>query len=136
MRVRNAWFLMAGLLAGVLLTAAPALADPVGECQAMTTSQVETGQCLNDTLGAAEHVMDLALERAQGKADELDQVTGRVVARPALDKSQAAWLTFRTANCAVPGAFAGGASGSGQFVIGCEITMTRARSDELNTLGS
>ncbi|HET6319694.1 MAG TPA: lysozyme inhibitor LprI family protein [Chloroflexota bacterium] len=125
---------MAGLLAGTLLIVPPTLADPVGECQAATTTQVETGQCLTDTLGAAEQVLGSALERAQKKADELDQVTGRVVARPALDKAQAEWETYRTTNCAVRAAFAGGASGSGQFVTSCEIMMTRARTDELYAL--
>jgi len=117
-------------------TAVSSLADPVGECQASTTNQVETTQCLTDTLGAANQVMDLALQDAQGKADSLDQVTGRVVARPALDQSQAEWTTFRDTNCAVRSAFAGGASGSGQFVASCAIGMTRLRTEELRAIAS
>lgn len=118
----------------ILVSATPALADPVGECQVSTANQVETTQCLKDTLGAAQQVMLTELARAQEKADSLDQVTGRVEARPALDQSQTAWESFLNANCAVRGAFAAGASGSGQFVAGCMITMTRARADELSAI--
>src|SRR2546423_15156507 len=78
------------IVASLTVEAHVALADPVAECQAVTTSQVETGQCLRDTLGAAESVMDLALERAQAEADSVDQVTGRPGARQALDQSQTA----------------------------------------------
>jgi hypothetical protein len=77
------------LVGGALTAAVPAQASPVGECQASTGNQVETTQCLNDTLGAAQQVMQSELERAQQKSDSLDQVTGRAVARPALDQSQA-----------------------------------------------
>jgi uncharacterized protein YecT (DUF1311 family) len=120
----------------LLLSAAPALASPVGECQAAMPTQVAVNQCLQNTLAAAQHVLDLSLTNAQQKADELDAVTGRTEARPALDQSQTDWLTFRDSNCAVRGAFAGGASGSGQFIAGCAITMTRERAAELDALAS
>ena len=117
-------------------TGASSLADPVGECQAATANQVETTQCLTDTLGAATQVMGLALEDAQMKADSLDQVTGRLVARPAIDASQTEWEKFRDTNCAVRSAFAAGASGSGQFVASCAVSMTRLRTEELRALAS
>jgi uncharacterized protein YecT (DUF1311 family) len=136
MRLRNLKLVAAVVASGALLTAAPALADPVGECQASTANQVETTQCLNDTFGAAQQVMDLALQNAQEKADSLDQVTGRVEARPALDASQVEWVKFRDANCRVPFVFAAGASGAGQFQQSCAIEMTRARTQELSRLAS
>jgi len=122
--------------ASMLLASAPVLADPVAECQASTGNQVETTQCLKDTLGAAQQVLQLELGHAQEKADGLDQVTGRVEARPALDASQAEWEKFRDTNCAVRFAFAAGASGAGQFQTGCAIRMTRARTEELSALAS
>jgi uncharacterized protein YecT (DUF1311 family) len=132
MRIRH--MLQIGATGLLLLSAPPALADPVGECQTALPSQVDANQCLQNTLAAAQHVLDLALTEAQNHADSLDQVTGRTDARPALDQAQADWLTFRDSNCAVRGAFAGGASGSGQFIAGCAIEMTRERTDELNAL--
>jgi uncharacterized protein YecT (DUF1311 family) len=119
----------------LLLVSAPAaLASPVGECQAAMPTQVAVNQCLQNTLAAAQRVLDVSLTNAQAKADELDTVTGRTEARPALDQSQTDWQTFRDSNCAVPGAFAGGASGSGQFIASCAITMTRERAAELDAL--
>jgi uncharacterized protein YecT (DUF1311 family) len=118
-------------MVGLLICPAVTLAAPVGECQASTTNQVETSQCLRDALGSAEGVLGLALERAQTEADSIDQVTGRPLARLALDRSQDEWARFRDINCQVPGALAAGGSGSGQFIIGCEIEMTRARTTEL-----
>jgi uncharacterized protein YecT (DUF1311 family) len=123
------------LLGAALFGASPVLADPVGECQAVTNIQVETTQCLMDTLGATQQVMELQLGEARERADSLDLVTGRAVARPALDESQEAWEAFRDVNCAVRSAFAGGASGAGQFETGCAISMTRVRAEELLALG-
>ena len=116
-----------------LLCVAPsgAYADPVGECQMITLNQVETGQCLQDTLATVDAVMNNALANAQAEADELDQVTGRTEARPALDRAQTSWSAFRALNCLVPAAMAAGASGSGHFTLGCQISMARARTLEL-----
>jgi uncharacterized protein YecT (DUF1311 family) len=124
------------LVCGTLLAASPALADPVGECQTATTTQVDTNQCLQNTLAAAQHVLDLSLQRAQQKADSLDGVTGRAETRPALDQAQADWMTLLTSNCAARGAFAAGASGSGQFIAACAIQMTRLRAEELDALST
>jgi uncharacterized protein YecT (DUF1311 family) len=124
------------LICGALLAASPARADPVGECQTATTSQVDTNQCLQNTLAAAQHVLDLSLQRAQQKADSLDGATGRAEARPALDQAQADWMTLLNSNCAVRGAFAAGASGSGQFIAACAIQMTRLRAEELDALSA
>src|SRR5688572_11935597 len=106
--VARTLFASAALSIGLTLAASAAYADPVAECQKITTSQVETGQCLQDTLTTVDAVLDSALVNAQEAADELDAVTGRTVARPALERSQSAWSGFRTINCQVPAAMAGG----------------------------
>src|SRR3981081_318906 len=113
-----------------------ALASPVAECQVATSNQIETGQCLRDTLGAAEQVLAISLSSAQLKADSIDQITGRSGARLALDRSQALWLQYRDSNCAVPGAFAAGGSGSGQFVLSRQIAMSRRRIAAQDALGA
>jgi uncharacterized protein YecT (DUF1311 family) len=111
-----------------------AYADPVAECQKITSTQIETGQCLQDTLSTANAVLDDAFSNAQMAADQLDQVTGRQVARQALERAQSAWSDFRTINCLVPAAMAAGASGSGDFTAGCQIEMARARTIELQAM--
>ena len=126
----------AALAAALLVPAAPAGADPVGECQALTADQVQTGQCLQAALGAADHVMAGALGALLQKADELDRVTGRPAARPAVEASQVQWQAYREANCAVPFALAAGASGAGHFQPGCMVTMARTRAAELGALAA
>ena len=128
--------LLALALASVtlLVAATAAFAGPVEECQAVTASQVETGQCLQDTLTTVNAVLDSAFSYAQASADKLDAVTGRPVARQALERSQSAWSDFRTINCLVPAAMAAGASGAGDFTLGCEIEMGRARTIELQSM--
>jgi uncharacterized protein YecT (DUF1311 family) len=124
------------LVGAGVLNATPALADPVGECQTVTANQVNTNQCLQNTLSAAQHVLDLALMRAQEKAASLDAVTGRDEAVPSLDQSQSDWETFVASNCALRGALAAGASGSGTFIAGCAIEMTRLRAAELDAVAT
>jgi uncharacterized protein YecT (DUF1311 family) len=102
----------------------------------VSANQTAVTQCLQTTLSAADQVMGMALDRLLKRADELDGVTGRAVARPAVEQSQVEWQAFRDANCAVPAALAGGASGSGQFQLGCRITMSRARANELDELAA
>jgi uncharacterized protein YecT (DUF1311 family) len=119
-----------------LIPGPAAQASSVGECQAVSANQVAVTQCLQTTLSSADQVMGTALERLLKRADELDGVTGRVVARPAVEQSQVEWQAFRDANCAVPAALSGGASGSGQFQLGCMITMSRARANELDELAA
>jgi uncharacterized protein YecT (DUF1311 family) len=101
----------------------------------ITASEIETGQCLQDTLTTVDAVLDTAFGNAQEAADELDAVTGRPAARQALERAQRAWFEFRTINCLVPAAMAAGASGSGHFTLGCQIEMARARTNELQAIG-
>ena len=96
-----------------------AYADPVTECQKITATEIETGQCLQDTVSTANAVLDSAFASAQAAADELDSVTDRSAARRALERSQSAWSDCRSANCRVPAAMAAGSYGAGNFTPGC-----------------
>jgi uncharacterized protein YecT (DUF1311 family) len=125
------------LLASVLLAAPPpAAADPLGECQVTTPTQVAATDCLRADLAAADEVIAAALERLQARADELDRVTGRPEARAAVDASQTQWQAFREADCRVRAALAAGASGSGRFALACAVTLARVRAAELTALTS
>jgi len=121
-------------LVSVVFGASAVYAGPVEECQKTTANEIETGQCLQDTLTTVDAVLDSAFARAQTAADELDAVTGRPAARQALERSESAWHDYRTINCLVPAAMAAGASGSGNFTLACQIEMARARTDELQAL--
>lgn len=124
---------VSALVAGMLLAAAPARAQPSLECSFVESSQVEIADCLAETEERANAAMELVLGYARDAAFDLDEVTGREVAMPALDAAQQAWLAYREAACAHRGALSGGGSGTGIAIRSCRIEMTRARTAELYT---
>ncbi len=116
--------------AAMLLAPTAGTTDPSLECSA-AGSQVEIGICVGAAADQVEAAMAIALEIAQGSAIELDEVTGRKVAGPALDAAQTAWAAYRTAQCDAVGASFGGGSGTGIAIQSCFITLGRARIAEL-----
>ena len=114
------------LLPLALLLPLPVLADPALECSD-ASSQVEIADCLIDTEARVETALEIAVDVARSAAAELDDVTGRVVAVPALEQAQAAWEAYRQAQCDYVGATFGGGSGTGIGIRSCRIDLTRAR---------
>ena len=111
----------------LLVLAQPAAADPSLECSVDSGSQVEVRDCLAATEKTVDAAMALALRFATDAATELDEVTGRPVALPALEASQAAWSAYRDAHCAYVGATFGGGSGTGIAIRSCRIELARER---------
>lgn len=113
-----------------LFFSSAALADPTLECSD-ASSQVEIGSCVSEM----EERVNLAFEASFGfavqAAKELDEVTEREVAQPALEASQAAWSEYRDKQCAAVGASYGGGSGTGIAITACRVDLGRARVDEL-----
>jgi len=108
---------------------AAASASPDLECPG--SSQVEIGDCVTETEARAEQAMQFVLQQARAQAAELDGITGRDVALPALKASQSAWEAYREAECAFAGALFGGGSGTGIGITVCRIELTRARTRSL-----
>lgn len=75
--------------------------------------------------------LDASYGFAMQSAAELDEVTGRVVAQPALEAAQEAWNRYRDAQCEAVGASYGGGSGTGIAISSCRVDLGRARVDEL-----
>ncbi|UAB88494.1 DUF1311 domain-containing protein [Ruegeria sp. SCSIO 43209] len=94
-------------------------------------SQVEIGSCVSDMELRVNTAIDSSYSLALGSAQELDEVTGRVVAVPALEASQNAWVAYRDAQCEAVGASFGGGSGTGIAITACRVDLGRARVDEL-----
>ncbi|MHA3980297.1 lysozyme inhibitor LprI family protein [Halovulum sp. GXIMD14794] len=114
----------------VLLSAAmPAAADPAMECDG--SSQVEIGACVSEMRAGVDRALEAVLSIARTSAAELDEVTGREVALPALEQSQQAWEAWRDAECAYRGALFGGGSGTGIGIESCRIDLGRDRVDSL-----
>lgn len=116
-----------------LLIAAPmsAMADPSLECSIDNGSQVEIGACVAKAEAAVGKSIDIALGFAMTSARDLDQITGRDVAAPALEAGQAAWSAYRDAHCDFVGSTYGGGSGTGIAIRSCRVTLGRARVTEL-----
>ncbi len=110
-------------------------ADPTLECPD-AGSQVEIGACVGDMENRVNAALDVAYGFAVQAATQLDDVTERVVALPAIEASQAAWLAYRDAHCDAVGAMFGGGSGTGIGITACRIDLGRARVDELLRYGT
>ncbi len=106
-----------------------ALADPATECGG--GSQVEIGACVADTLQRVDVTIEIYLGFAMRSAEELDEITGRKAAAPALEAAQAAWSDYRDAHCGYVGATFGGGSGTGIGINSCRIQLGRDRAQEL-----
>jgi uncharacterized protein YecT (DUF1311 family) len=114
-----------------LLTCLPSivLADPATECGG--GSQIEIGSCVADTLQRVDATVDIYLGFAVRSAAELDEVTGRTTAVPALEAAQAAWSTYRDEHCGYVGATFGGGSGTGIGINSCRVELGRSRAADL-----
>ncbi len=104
-------------------------ADPATECGG--SSQVEIGACVSETLQRVDQAIEIYLSFAMRSAEELDEITGRSVAVPALAAGQEAWLTYRASHCDYVGATFGGGSGTGIGIDSCMIELGRDRTKEL-----
>ncbi|MEM1004674.1 MAG: lysozyme inhibitor LprI family protein [Pseudomonadota bacterium] len=105
-------------------------ADPTLEC-ADASSQVEIGSCVSNMEDRVNAALLEAYGFALDAAVELDDITGRVAAKPALEASQQAWDAYRDAQCDAVGASFGGGSGTGIGIMSCRVQLGRARVDEL-----
>ncbi len=106
------------------------LADPALECVG-ASSQIEVGACVARMESDVAAAVTAAYGFAAEAAVDLDSVTGRDVARPALDAAQDAWTRYRDAQCEAVGASFGGGSGTGIAISSCRIELGRARAAEL-----
>lgn len=114
-----------------LLPAAAVWADPSLECSVVSSSQVETGNCLTAAEARVEKALEAAMTVRRRTAEEIDKITGRAAAIPALDKAQTAWAAYRDAQCEFVGTTFGGGSGTGIAIRSCRVELGRARIAEL-----
>jgi uncharacterized protein YecT (DUF1311 family) len=114
-----------------LLVPSITTADPALECNTGASSQVEIGECVAETEARVDAAVEAAYGFAMTSATDLDEVTGREVAVPALEAAQAAWTAYRDAQCEFAGATFGGGSGTGIAIRSCRVDLGRARVTEL-----
>ncbi len=119
----------------ILMLPMAAQADPSLECSA-AGSQVEIGACVTQMEDQVQSALEVAYSIASDAAKELDDVTGREVAVPALETAQTAWTSYRDAQCEAVGAMYGGGSGTGIAITSCRVELGRARVSELLTFAN
>ena len=108
-----------------------AMADPSLECSIDKNSQIEIGRCVAEMEAKVNQAIEIALGFASRAAQELDDVTGRTVAGPALERAQGAWSAYRDQHCEFVGTTFGGGSGTGIGIRSCRVELGRARVEEL-----
>ena len=106
------------------------LADPTMECWD-ASSQVEIGSCVGEAEARVSKAVEASYGLAMRAAEELDEITERLVAQPALEAAQDAWVAYRDAHCEAVGASFGGGSGTGIAITACRVDLGRARVDQL-----
>ncbi|WP_343115856.1 lysozyme inhibitor LprI family protein [Ostreiculturibacter nitratireducens] len=126
--MRSIALTLATALALLPMTAA---ADPSFECSISNGSQVEIGNCVAEAEAVVDKTVELTLGFAMNAAQELDEITGRDVAVPALEQGQAAWSAYRDAHCEYVGSTFGGGSGTSIAIHACRVELGRARVSEL-----
>ncbi len=122
--------LIFGLTAAMFVLPFAATADPAMEC-GDAGSQVEIAECVSKAEAAVNDAVELSLSFAMSSAAELDEVTQRDVAVPALEKAQAAWSAYRDGHCEYVGTTFGGGSGTHITITSCRVELGRARVREL-----
>ncbi len=120
---------------GFMLTISLAQADPAAECGYQAGSQVEISNCLVKVTTNVDAAVNQALGFATDVAKELDDITNRDVAIPALSLSQNAWTAYRNMHCEFVGSTFGGGSGTGIAIQSCRIELGRKRVTELMKFG-
>lgn len=121
------------VVAATLVVAAsvPAGGDTTLECSAQVSTQVEVASCVEAQLRIVNLALEDALGFARDAATELDSVTERNSATPALQEAQDTWTAYRDAQCSYSAALFGGGSGAGIAEDACRVTLTRQRIAEL-----
>ena len=110
--------------------AGAAMAGALDECLIRNDPAV-VQRCLVDLDKEAQAALVKAEGDAGRRARDIDNVTGRVPAAPALAKSMRAFADYRKAQCDFVRAMYSKAGGAEQAQIGCMIDLTRRRVREL-----
>jgi uncharacterized protein YecT (DUF1311 family) len=115
------------LLASIACTAGAGALD---ECL-IRNEPAAVHRCLVDLDKEAHAALVKAEGDAGKRARDIDNVTGRVPAAPALAKSMRAFADYRKAQCDFVRAMYSSASGAEQAQLGCVVDLTRRRVREL-----
>lgn len=107
---------------------------PMIECSEHMNDDRALRSCLSGLLEAAEDDLDTALAAARQEASEIDlDMPGVADAASRLSAAHSAWITYRDAECERRASLLLIGDDSDAMAMDCRITLTRARTTELET---
>jgi heat shock protein HslJ len=106
-------------------------ADPLDACWALAESRLDVGPCLADQRQQSEAALAEIADRVMTAAADLDRITERSLAVPALEQAETAFAAYRDAQCGAVRTMAASGTGAGDFELACIVRLNRTRIDEL-----
>lgn len=111
----------------VLFPVVASAAESVDECYKSAQTTAAVRECLKQELQETRIEYRSVMEKLTSQAGELDRVTGRSVALPALEKANTSFDRYVSDQCAFDEALFGGGTGAGAANLSCQINLLRIR---------
>lgn len=117
------------LLSSLLILAIPAVyaQDSIEQCYKAATNEVAMRECLKKELQQTRDEYREALDKLTQQAGELDRVTGRNEAMPALEKANMSFDRYVSEQCRFEETMFSGGSGAGAANLACQINLLHIR---------
>lgn len=118
------------LLSSLLALMVPCVSsaqDSIEQCYKSATTTSAVRECLKKELQQTRDEYRDTLDKLTQQAGELDRVTGRNVALPALEKANTAFDRYVAEQCRFEEQMMGGGSGAGAANLACQINLLHVR---------
>lgn len=101
--------------------------DSIEQCYKSATTTSAVRECLKKELQQSRDEYREAMEKLTQQAGELDRVTGRNEALPALEKANTAFDRYVSEQCRFEETMMGGGTGAGAANLACQINLLHVR---------
>ncbi len=118
---------------GLTLPFVTQAAGPIDECYKNAQTSSAMRECLKLELYETRAEYRQVLEKVTAQASELDRVTGKRIAQPALDKANLSFDRYVADQCTFDEAMMGSGTGAGSANLSCQINLLRVRMGALET---
>lgn len=101
--------------------------DSIEQCYKSATTTSAVRECLKKELQQSRDEYRETMEKLTQQAGELDRVTGRNEALPALEKANTAFDRYVSEQCRFEETMMGGGTGAGAANLACQINLLHVR---------
>ena len=101
--------------------------DSIEQCYKSATTTSAVRECLKKELQQSRDEYREAMEKLTQQAGELDRVTGRNEALPALEKANTAFDRYVSEQCRFEETMMGGGTAAGAANLACQINLLHVR---------